>query len=169
MQNQILLIQDVEGLGRKGEIVTNVKPGFFRNFLLPKSMAVVADKRTIRMQDRLKKERDEQAITDRKDSEAIQSKIEGRIYETVVKVDHEGHLYGSVSSADIIELVNEQEGILLERRCIRIGQSFKKLGKHIVPIELKEGVSFEIALNIRGDRPTLEKKENEVKAESPEA
>ena len=52
MQNQLLLLEDVDSLARKGEIV-KVKPGFARNYLLPQGKAVVADKRTLRMQEKL--------------------------------------------------------------------------------------------------------------------
>ena len=61
MQNQLLLLEDVENLARKGEIV-KVKPGFARNFLLPSGKAVIADKKTLRMQEKLREERAKQAI-----------------------------------------------------------------------------------------------------------
>lgn len=169
MQNQLLLVEDVDGVGRKGDLI-KVKPGFARNFLLPQKKAVVAEKRTLRMQERLQKEREEQAIRDRADSEAIKARLEGKSFETIVKVDHEGHMYGSVSHADIVELIKEKEGIALERRNVRIGTAFKTLGTHVVPLALKEGVTCEVALHIKSDRPLeVAAPKEEAKEEAEEA
>ena len=60
MKQQLLLLEDVDGLGRSGDVVT-AKPGFSRNFLLPQSKAVIADKRTLKVQARLKAEREKRA------------------------------------------------------------------------------------------------------------
>ena len=73
---QLLLLEDVEALGRSGEIV-NVKPGYARNFLLPQGLAVIANKNALRMQERLKEERQKRAIADKQESDAIAAKIEG--------------------------------------------------------------------------------------------
>ena len=67
MANKLLLVKDVEHIGRSGEIV-NVRPGFARNYLLPRGFAVVADKSALRMQVRLKEEREKQAIIDREEA-----------------------------------------------------------------------------------------------------
>jgi large subunit ribosomal protein L9 len=162
-QNQLLLLDDVYGTGRKGDVVS-VKRGYARNFLVPRSLAVVADKRTLRMQEKLRTEREQQAVADRSDSEAIKSRIHQKEYETIVKVDHEGHMYGSVSVTDIIALVQEVDGIALERRMVKLGQPLKKLGAHLILLGLKEGVDCEIAINIKADRP-LSNEVTETKAE----
>jgi hypothetical protein len=60
MQNQLLLLSDVDNVGRSGDLVT-VRPGFARNFLLPQKKAVVADKYTLKLQAQLKEERDQQS------------------------------------------------------------------------------------------------------------
>ena len=64
MATKLLLIEDVEEIGRSGDIV-NVKPGFARNFLLPRGFGVVADKAALRMQARLKEEREKKAIVEK--------------------------------------------------------------------------------------------------------
>src|ERR1700722_6063765 len=114
MRNQLLLIEDVEDLGRSGDVVS-VKPGYCRNFLLPQKKAVVADKFTLRMQARLKEERAKRAESDRKDAEEVSRKIEGMVLAIEVKVDPDGHMYGSVSAMDIVRLL-EKEGIVIEKR-----------------------------------------------------
>ncbi|GAB4186585.1 MAG: 50S ribosomal protein L9 [Simkaniaceae bacterium] len=164
-QNQLLLLEDVINVGRKGDIV-KVKPGFARNFLLPQKKAVVADNRTIRMQQKLQEERAKQAEIDRNESEKIRSEIEDKVFTTQVKIDPEGNLYGSVAAQDIVDIL-AQEGVQIEKRFVRIGQPIRSLGKHKIWLKLKEGVETSIILQVEGDRPLVsELKEEEKKEES---
>lgn len=151
MANKLLLIEDVEDLGRSGDLV-NVRPGFSRNFLLPRGLAVVADKSTLRMQARLKEEREKKAAADRQESEKQASTINGVTLSTIVKVDHAGHMYGSVSSHDVADLLLAQANITVEKRSIGLKHPLKELGSHKITIKLKEGVTATVVLNIVSDQ-----------------
>ena len=146
MRNQLLLVEDVDDLGRSGDIVS-VKPGFARNFLLPQKKAVIADKFTLRMQAKLQKERAERAAVDRKDAEQLASRLEGKEVSIEVKVDPDGHMYGSVAAMDIVHLL-EKEGIQLERRNVVLPAPIKTLGSYPVHLKLKEGVPAQITLHV---------------------
>ena len=117
MPNQLLLLEDVENLGRSGDVVS-VKPGYCRNFLLPQKKAVVADNYTLRLQAKLKDERLKRAAVDRKEAEELAQKVEGMVLTIEVKVDPDGHMYGSVAAVDIVKLF-EKEGVVVERRQYR--------------------------------------------------
>jgi large subunit ribosomal protein L9 len=147
MANKLLLTQDVESLGRMGDVV-NVRPGYARNFLLPRGFAVIADKSALRMQARLQEERKKKAAEERKESEEAAAKLEGVSVSIIVKVDHEGHMYGSVSAADLVHLLQEQNGIVLERRSIQLKHAIKETGSHTVHVKLKEGVTSTFKVNI---------------------
>lgn len=147
MATKVLLIEDVEPHGHKGEII-NVKPGFFRNFLLPKRLAVVADAHTLRQQERLKEERRQLALQYKKESEEIAARIEGVTAVTVVKVDHDGHMYGSVSVQDIVQLLNDQHHVECDKRCIILKHPIKETGIHTIPVKLREGVSASFFLKV---------------------
>lgn len=147
MATKLLLIQDVEDLGRSGDLV-NVKPGYARNFLIPQQFAVVADKRTLKMQARLQEERKQKAIEDKAESEAIAQKMEGMVIETHVKVDHDGHMYGSVSQADIVRLLQEQHKLELEKRNILLKHPIKEVGVVELEIKLKEGIRSKVTLKV---------------------
>src|SRR5689334_17894347 len=99
MANKLLLMKDVEELGRSGDVVS-VKPGYARNYLLPQGFAVLADKKALKMQARLQEERRKKAVEDKKEAEELAQAIDGVTLTTIVKVDHEGHMYGSVSAHD---------------------------------------------------------------------
>lgn len=147
MTNKMLLIEDVEDLGRSGDIVS-VRPGYARNFLLPRGCAVVADKRALRMQARLQEERRKKAVEEKKEAEILKASIDGITVETTVKVDHDGHMYGSVSSAEVIQLLQEQANLTVEKRSIQLKHAIKETGVHQINVKLKEEVTAAFTLKI---------------------
>lgn len=157
MKNQLLLIEDVDDVGRSGDVVS-VKPGFARNFLIPKKKAVVANPHTLRMQQRLKEERAKQAVVDQKEGEELAARLEGKILIQMVKVDPEGHMYGSVTAMDIVHLL-EQEGFKLEKRNVVLPQPIKALGEHTISLKLKEGVPAKVMLKVEAEEETMAKEE----------
>lgn len=149
-QNQLLLLEDVRNLGRKGELV-KAKPGFVRNFLLPEKKAVIADNQTIRMQERLKEERAKQAIVDKKDAEELSKRLESRSLSITTKVDSQGHLYGSVTAVDIAKLLKDEENLDIERKEITLLKPIKTVGVYEIALRLKEGVLASFKLQVKGE------------------
>jgi large subunit ribosomal protein L9 len=139
MATKLLLIKDVEDLGRSGDVVS-VKPGYARNRLIPMGSAVFADKNALRRQVRLQEERLKKAAEDKKVSEGIAGKVEAQTVSVTVKVDHDGHMYGSVSIVDIVHLLEQQLGIAIEKRAVQLKHPIKQVGTHNVIIKLPEGV-----------------------------
>lgn len=146
MATKILLLDDVDSLGKKGDIVS-VRPGYARNFLLPQRRARLADAAAVRMQKKLQEERAKQAIVDREEATALSEQIKDLILETVVKVDHEGHMYGSVSTLDIVQLFAEK-GFTIEKKWLVLPVAIKTTGEHEVKMRLKEGVPARVTLKI---------------------
>ncbi len=146
MKQQLLLLQDVEALGKKGEIVS-AKPGYVRNFLLPQGLAVIASPNTLRKQERLRAEREKQAVVDRKESEELAAQIEATPIDTKVKVDPEGHMYGSVSAGDVAQIFQER-GIPVEKKYVQLTRPIKETGVHKIPMKLKEGITATCQLTI---------------------
>ncbi len=165
MQNQLLLLEDVDNLARKGEIV-KVKPGFARNFLLPQGKAVIADKRTLRMQEKLKEERAKQAAQDKNAALELANLIHHKEFSIVVKVDSDGNMYGSVTALDISKLLKEK-GFNVERHFVKIAHPIKALGVYEVPLLLKEGVQASISLELESDIPLPHLKKKAKKEAQP--
>jgi large subunit ribosomal protein L9 len=147
MATKLLLVEDVENLGRSGDIVS-VKPGYARNRLVPTKVAVFADKKSLRMQARLQEERLKKAVEDKKDAEMLAEKINGKTVTTIVKVDHDGHMYGSVSVNDILHLVQEQLSMKLEKRSIQLPHAIKKTGSTEISLRLAEGITAKFTLKV---------------------
>jgi len=154
MANKLLLIEDVENLGRSGDLVS-VKPGFARNYLFPQGFAIPADKRALKMRARLQEEREKKAAVDKSEAEEIAVKLADVTLLSVVKVDHEGHMYGSVTLADIVHLLGEQ-GLPLEKRCIVLKHPIKEVGVYNIPVKLKEGVASSFVLKVLSEEASRE-------------
>ena len=156
-KTQLLLLEDVVNLGRKGELAS-AKPGFVRNYLLPQKKAVIADKRTIRMQEQLQVERAAQSAKDKKDSQALAARLKEKTLTTKVKNDSQGHLYGSVASSDIVKILEEQESVTIERKNVILPKPFKTVGNFDVHLRLKEDVAATFKLKIEGETKVQEPK-----------
>ncbi len=174
MPTKLLLIEDVDSVGRSGDVVT-VKPGFARNFLVPQGRAVVASKYTLRMQEKLQQERAKKAAEDKKDAEKQAKQLADVTVETKVKTDAAGHMYGSVSALDIVNLVGEQAKIELDRRSVLLKHPIKALGIHRIELRLTEGVEASVqvkVMNEEGEIPapkkTVEEEDAPADAEAEE-
>lgn len=145
--SKLLLIQDVEDLGRSGDIVS-VRPGYARNYLVPNKFGVVASASAIKMQARLQEERQKKAIIDKQEAEATANALTGLTVITTVKVDHDGHMYGSVSAGDVVQLIQDQHGIGLEKRSLQMKAAIKEVGVFEIGVKLKEGVTSLVTVKI---------------------
>lgn len=143
---ELLLLDDVDGLGRSGDVVS-AKPGFVRNYLLPQKKAVVANKATLTLQASLKVEREKRALVDKKEAEEQAKKLEALVLEATVKVDQEGKMYGSVNNFDIAQLLLKK-GYEIKRQNILLLQPIKSLGRHSVNLKLKEGVIAKVSIEV---------------------
>lgn len=162
MKQKVLLLKDVESLGRSGEVAV-VKAGFSRNYLIPQKLAVVADQRTLRMQEKLRKERAIQAEKDRKEAEVLAQSLENIALTIRVKIDPEGKLYGSVGVSDILALLEEKGVQGMGKKSIQLPKPLKSLGTFTLSLKLKEGVPAKVQLHIQPEeekkQPTTKKQE----------
>lgn len=150
----VLLVQDVPKLGKSGELC-DVSSGYARNFLIPQAKAVFADKGTIRLKETLQAKRALQTQKDLEQAQATAASLKDVILKKVVKVDQQGHMYGSVSQIDIVELFKEK-GFEIAKASIVMKAPFKKVGTFDVTIALNEGVSTKVQLEIASEEHSTE-------------
>ncbi len=147
---KVLLLQDVEHLGKAGEI-KDVSGGFGRNYLLPKGFAVLATKSQIKQaEERLAAQR-RKAEAARKEAETLAAKLAELTLTFVVKVGEQERLYGSVTNADIAAKLREVAGIEIDRRKIALEDPIKRTGEYEVPVELASGVSATLKVVVVGE------------------
>lgn len=146
MKQQLLLLEDVHGLGRKGDIVS-AKAGYTRNWLLPKKKCIFATQQTIMTQKKLKEERETQAEKDKTESKEFAKKLESTSFEFTVNVEHGNKLYGSVTALEIAKCLTEK-GYSIDKKTVFLPKPIKSLGEKKVILQLKEGIEAHITVNI---------------------
>ena len=139
---EIILRQAVENLGKPGDVV-KVKPGYARNYLLPRGLAYEATPGNLK---RIQQERDrlEAAENTRRDAaQALAEQLEQVSLTFSARVGEEGKLFGSVTTADIAQQL-EAQGFHVEKRQIDLHEPIKALGVYRLPIRLHADVKPEI-------------------------
>lgn len=141
---QLILREDVEHLGKTGEMV-NVADGYGRNFLLPKKKAILATDKNVKA---LEHERRVIAEKARKLLDAATSlarKIAGVSITVEKQAGEEDKLFGSVTSMDIHDAL-VKEGIDVDKKRIHLDEPIKRLGEFAIPVRLEQGVTAELKL-----------------------
>lgn len=134
----IILTETVEGLGKIGDQLT-VKPGYARNFLVPKGFAVVANLRNIKELEHNKRQLAYKMQKQTQDAELFKAQIEKVTFNFTLRAGEEGKLFGSVTSLDLAAKLAEQ-GIEIDRKKIVLDDQIKTLGEHAVSIKLSAGI-----------------------------
>lgn len=147
---KVLLLRDVEHLGKAGEI-KDVSGGFGRNYLLPKGFAVLATKSHIKQaEERLAAQR-RRAEAARREAEALAAKLSALTLTFTAKVGEQDRLYGSVTNADIAAKLREEVGIEIDRRKIVLEDPIKRTGEYEVPVELASGITATLKVVVVGE------------------
>ena len=138
MPMQIILTQDVDNLGKAGELVS-VKPGYGRNYLVPRGLAVSA---TVRNKNRLDHEKaliERKVAKERAGATELATRINGMTLQFERIVGDDEKLFGSVTNRDIADQL-KRAGVELDHRMIQLDVAVKALGKYEVPVRLAAGV-----------------------------
>jgi len=155
---KIILLQDVEGLGKKYDI-KDVKDGYARNLLLPEKMARAATKQALKWLADQKEIIEKAAEEDLKKAQALASDLDGSEVNIAVKVGDEGQLFESINSQKIVEKLKEM-GFEVKKSQINLENPIKELGEFPISISLDHNLEAEIKVII-----TAEKKEEKIDEE----
>jgi ribosomal protein L9 len=143
---EVILLERVEKLGSIGDVV-RVRPGFARNFLLPKGKALRA---TDANRERFEREREDiiaRNAAEKADADAIKLLIDDRRYAAIRSASESGLLYGSVSTRDIADMVTEG-GQRIGRSQVELNQPIKTLGLHKIIVRLHGEVTAQVVVNV---------------------
>jgi large subunit ribosomal protein L9 len=144
---KVILREDIPRLGDAGEVV-EVRPGFARNFLLPQGKAIPATEASVKALEHHQRVIGEKVARERKTLEAEKARVEAIALEIVVQVGEEGKLFGSVTSAQIAELL-AAKGVTVDRRKIELPEPIKEAGEHRVPLRLHREIVAHVRLTVR--------------------
>jgi large subunit ribosomal protein L9 len=147
---QILLTANIDKVGRKGEIVT-VAEGYGRNFLLKKRLGIIPTAQDIA---KYKSNQAKKQLTAQEKLSALQylqSKLENYELTLTVKSNADGHLFGAIKEADILDPLNDKFDNLLDKSMIKITSPIKELGQYNIDIQLTSTIKTKITLYVKSE------------------
>jgi large subunit ribosomal protein L9 len=146
---QVLLREDIDNLGARGEIV-RVKAGYARNYLLPRNLAVEATTNNVRQIEGERAALAKREAKDRSSAELQAAALRSLALKFERRVGEAGVLYGSVTSMDIAHALKEQ-GYEIDRRRIVLREPIKRFGNYEVPLRLHRDVTVELPVSVLGE------------------
>lgn len=140
---QAILLQDVENLGEKGDVV-EVAPGYLRNFLAPRQLAATANTKSIEQARRLMEEA-EQAIVERAEKAGDIAALLGKTVLTISEpAGPEGRLFGSVTQKEIVAAIKDARGVSLDRKDVHISEPIRQVGTYTITVDVHAGVTADV-------------------------
>ena len=145
---QVILTKDVDSLGRAGELV-RVRPGYGRNYLLPRGLAMLATKANVRQLEHHRRAIAAEQAKVRADHESRAAQLKEAVVSIPRKVGKEGRMYGSVTTKDIAEALAAQN-VNIDRKLIKLPDPIREVGEHTVEIRFSADVSVNLKVEVIG-------------------
>ncbi len=144
---QVILLEDVKSLGKKGDIV-KVSDGYARNYILPKKLGVEATAKNLNDL-KLKKASDEKiAARQLEEAKELAEKIESSPVTLSIKAGGNCKAFGSVSGKEIAAAVQEQLGLTIDKKKLVLSEPIKNLGEYDVPVKLHKDVTAKLKVKV---------------------
>jgi len=144
---KVILLERVEGWGALGDVV-NVKDGYARNFLLPRSKALRANAANMKVFEAQKAEIEARNAKAKDAAGKSGEKLDGTSYVLIRQAGESGQLYGSVAGRDVADAVNAEAASKIDRAMVVLDKPIKTLGLHEVKVRLHPEVTVTVTLNI---------------------
>jgi large subunit ribosomal protein L9 len=167
---KIILQKPVERLGDPGD-VAEVADGYARNYLIPRGLAVKAEKGTVRHAESLKRAHEVRTSAQKGDFEALAVRIIQTPVVVTARAGEEGKLFGSVTAADIAEALSAQAGVAIDRRDVHLGEPIRSIGMHEVTVHLHPEVDPVITVEVHpvdGQPPAVGSPDEQPREPRPE-
>jgi large subunit ribosomal protein L9 len=148
MQVKVILNQTVPKVGKQNTVVT-VAPGYARNYLFPRGLAIYADKTQIAALEKRNARLDEKLAGQKSEAESLKVKLDGQTIKIEGKVGATaGKLFGAITSQDVIDTIKKELGVALDKKQVALIEPIKKLGKHQVQIDLHRAVDAFVTVHV---------------------
>lgn len=145
---EIILKTDIPNLGHKDDKVT-VKPGYARNYLIPKGMAIIASPSATKAWEEEKRQKAYKEDKLKKEAETIAKALEGKTLKIGAKAGTSGKIFGSVNAFQIADAIKEQLKLDIDRKLVEVdGDSIKELGSYTAKVKLHKEVVAEVKFEV---------------------
>ena len=144
---KVILLEDVKGSGKKGQIV-NVSDGHAKNFLIPRKLAAEATDAALKDWERQQKNAEQKRQSEIAQAQTLGKRIEESMVKIPMKVGESGKMFGSVSNKEIAEAMASQLGISVDRKKIVLNEPIKMVGVTKVSVKLYADISAQLPVEI---------------------
>ncbi len=144
---EVILLQDVKSLGKKGEIV-KVNEGYARNFILPKKLGIEANNKNLNDLKLQKANADKVALQQLEDAKKFAAKIEEKPVTVGIKVGENGRIFGSVSTKEIAAEAKKQLGFEIDKKKMQLDEAIKTPGTHIITVKVHKDVTAKLTVKV---------------------
>ena len=144
---QVIMLKDVEKVGDKHEIIS-VKPGFGRNYLIPRGLALIANKTNLGRLAEMTRREDAQEQKRLDDYKEMANKVQGKTLKIGAKASSSGRIFGSITQLQVLGALQEQFGIEVERKKIILPESAKEIGTYEMTLKLHKEVMPTLTMEI---------------------
>ena len=144
---QVIMLKDVDKVGDKHEVVT-VKNGFGRNYLIPRGLALIANKSNLGRLAEMTRREEAQEQKKLDDYRAMAEKVQGKTLKIGAKASSSGRIFGSITQLQVIGALQEQFGIEVERKKVVLPESAKELGTYELTLKLHKEVMPTLTMEI---------------------
>jgi len=144
---KVILRADVPSVGNKGDVL-DVADGYARNYLVPRGLAMSASKGALAQAESMRRSRAVRDARDREAAEEIATKLTPVTITIPARAGAEGKLFGSVTSADVVEAVQSQTGVQVDRKRLHLDEPIRALGAHEVPLRLHPEVEVRLSVEV---------------------
>jgi large subunit ribosomal protein L9 len=145
---KVILNQTVPKVGKEGTVVT-VADGFARNYLFPRGLAIIADKKQVAALEKRQARIAERTAGQKSSAEGLREQLDGKTVRLEGKVGKDsGKLFGAITSQDVVDAIKSQLGVTLEKKQVALIEPIKRLGHHQVELDLHREVDAKVTVEV---------------------
>jgi large subunit ribosomal protein L9 len=165
---KVILNQTVPKVGKEGTVV-NVADGYARNYLFPRGLAILADKKQVMVLERRLAKIAEKTAGQKAVAEALKEQLDAKTVRVEGKVGKDSaKLFGAITSQDVVDLIKSQLGQTVEKKQVALIEPIKRLGVHSVELDLHPQVTAHVNVDVFDPNAIVEPKAEETPAEPTE-
>lgn len=155
---RVLFLEDVPPAAKSGDI-KEVAPGYARNYLIPKNLAIIATPSAVKSAEVLRQARLKQKAKTEAELKELSAQLEGKAIGIKAKVGAKAQLYGSITKGDIALRLQEEHGVAVDRRKIELAQPIRKLGIYDIVIRLSPEIEAKLKVSVEEEKSESERGE----------
>lgn len=146
---KVILLRDVKGQGKKDEII-NVSDGYARNFLFPQKLAMEATAGASKEVERKRAAERQREMEAKAEAEKTAASLRGKVITVTVKCGDKGRLYGSVTTQEVADALQEQHNVKVDKRKIELSDAIRQVGDYETVVKVYPEISAKMKLKVTG-------------------